>query len=89
MAAYVGRYAQAFLDVVTSAKLDTAAVDRQLGDFVGTWEGSAELQAFLTNPAVAAQQKVAILDKLNQRLALQTNYSRSIYPGSLYQGGIG
>ena len=71
MAAYVARYAHAFLDVVTSAKLDMAAVERQLGDFVATWEGSGELQAFLTNPAVTAPQKVAILDKLNEKLALQ------------------
>ncbi len=71
MAAYVARYAQAFLDVVTSAKLDPAAVNRQLGDFAATWDGSAELQTFLTNPAVAAQQKIAVLDKLNEKLGLQ------------------
>ncbi len=31
MAAFVSRYARAFLDVVTSAQLDTAAIDQQLG----------------------------------------------------------
>ena len=71
MAAYVVRYAQAFLDVVTAAKLDPPAVDRQLSDFVATWDGSPELQAFLTNPAVPALQKVALLDKMNEKLALQ------------------
>ncbi len=71
MAAFVSRYAHAFLDVVTSAKLDTAAIDRQFGDFLGTWDGSPELQAFFTNPAVAALQKVAILDRLNGALGLQ------------------
>lgn len=71
MAAYVARYAQAFLDVVSSAKLDPAAVNRQLQDFAATWDGSAELQTFLTNPAVAAQQKITILDKLNEKLGLQ------------------
>lgn len=71
MAAFVSRYAQAFLDVVTAAGLDTAAIDRQLNDFLGTWDGSAELRDLFANPAVAASQKVAILDKLNTKLQLQ------------------
>ena len=40
MAAFVGRYACAFADVVASVKLDTAALDEQLNDFLGTWNGS-------------------------------------------------
>jgi F-type H+-transporting ATPase subunit delta len=71
MAAFVSHYARAFADVVTSAKLDTAAIDRQLGDFLGTWDGSAELRELFENPAVAALQKVAILDKLNTKMGLQ------------------
>lgn len=71
MSAFASRYASAFLDVVTSAHLDTAAIDRQLGDFLATWDGSAELRTFFANPAVAAQQKVAILDKLNVQMGLQ------------------
>jgi F-type H+-transporting ATPase subunit delta len=71
MAAFVSRYARAFLDVVTSAKLDTAALDKQLADFEATWDGSPELQTFFQNPAVAATQKVGILDKLNAKLGLQ------------------
>jgi F-type H+-transporting ATPase subunit delta len=71
MAAFVSRYARAFLDVVTSARLDTAAIDKQLADFEATWDGSPELQTFFQNPAVAAVQKVAILDKLNAKLGLQ------------------
>jgi F-type H+-transporting ATPase subunit delta len=71
MAAFVSRYARAFLDVVTSAHLDTAALDRQIADFEATWGASHELQAFFENPAVPAAQKVAILDKLNAKLGLQ------------------
>ena len=71
MAAFISRYACAFADVVTSAKLDTAAIDSQLGDFLGTWDGSLELRELFANPAVAATQKVAILDKLNAKLGLQ------------------
>ena len=62
---------QAFADVVTDAKLDTAALDAQFSDFLATWEGSAELRDFFENPAVPAHEKVAILDKLNAKLKLQ------------------
>jgi F-type H+-transporting ATPase subunit delta len=71
MAAFVSRYARAFADVVTSAKLDTAALDKQLNDFLATWDGSAELRDLFANPAVAAPQKVALLDKMNATLGLQ------------------
>lgn len=71
MAAFVTRYAYAFLDVVTAAKLDTAVLDRQLNDFLATWDGSAELRTLFSNPAVPAAQKVAFLDTLNAKLGLQ------------------
>lgn len=70
MAAFVARYAQAFLDVTTTAKLDTAAIDRQLTDFLATWNGSRELREFFVNPAVPAVQKVGFLDTLNTKLGL-------------------
>jgi F-type H+-transporting ATPase subunit delta len=71
MAAFVARYASAFLDVVTAAKLDTAAIDQQLTDFLATWDGSVELREFFVNPAIPALQKVGILDKLNAKLGLR------------------
>ncbi len=71
MAAFVHRYAQAFLDVVTSRKLDTAALERQWNDFLGTWDGSAELREFFINPAVASEQKIAFLDRMNVELGMQ------------------
>src|ERR1035441_6512005 len=71
MAAFVSHYARAFADVVTSAHLDTAAIDGQLNDFVGTWQRSPELREVFENPAIPALQKVAILDKLNAKLGLQ------------------
>jgi F-type H+-transporting ATPase subunit delta len=70
MAAFASRYASAFADVVAAARLDTAAIDRQLTDFLSTWEGSAELREFFVNPAIATAQKVAVLDRLNSRLGL-------------------
>lgn len=71
MAVFAARYAKAFLDVMTAAGLDAGAIDRQIVDFLATWDGSAELRAFFVNPAIPARQKVAILDKLNARLGLQ------------------
>ncbi|HVN93751.1 MAG TPA: ATP synthase F1 subunit delta [Terracidiphilus sp.] len=71
MPAFVARYAEAFADVVTDARLDTAAVDRQFSDFLATWEGSSELRTFFVNPAIPAPQKIAILDKLNAKLGMQ------------------
>jgi F-type H+-transporting ATPase subunit delta len=70
MAAFVSRYANAFLDVVMSAKLDTVAIDNQIADFLGTWDGSPELREFFVNPSIPAIQKVGVLDKLNAKLGL-------------------
>jgi F-type H+-transporting ATPase subunit delta len=71
MPAFVARYASAFADVVTDARLDSAAIDRQFSDFLATWEGSAELRTLFVNPAIPATQKIEILDKLNAKLGLQ------------------
>jgi len=71
MPAFVSRYASAFADVVTAAKLPSDEIDRQFADFLATWEGSAELRTFFVNPAIPAAQKIAILDKLNARLGMQ------------------
>src|ERR1700677_4366020 len=71
MAAFVARYAQAFLEVVTAAKLDTAAIDAQLKDFLATWNGSRELREFFINPAVPVAQKVEFVDTLNKKLGMR------------------
>jgi F-type H+-transporting ATPase subunit delta len=70
-AAFAARYARAFADVVATAKLDATALDRQLNDFLGTWDGSKELRELFMNPAVPATKKVGILDKLNAKMGLQ------------------
>jgi F-type H+-transporting ATPase subunit delta len=71
MAAFVSRYASAFADVVATAKLDATAIDQKLTDFLATWQGSPELREFFENPAIAVNEKVAILDKLNAKLGMQ------------------
>lgn len=71
MPAFVSRYAQAFADVVTDAKLDSAALDRQFSDFLATWQGSTELRIFFENPAIPAAQKIGFLDKMNEEMGMQ------------------
>lgn len=71
MAAFATRYATAFLDVVMDAGFDTGVIDRQLNDFLATWDGSAELRAFFVNPATPIRQKVGFLDNLNARLGMR------------------
>jgi F-type H+-transporting ATPase subunit delta len=71
MAAFASRYARAFADVVASARLEPAAIDRQLGDFLATWDGSRELREVFEDPSIPAPQKVAILDKMNAKLGMQ------------------
>jgi F-type H+-transporting ATPase subunit delta len=70
MSVFASRYARAFADVVFSFQLDTAAVDQQLKDFSATWHGSAELRMVMENPSIQADQKIAILDKLSERMGL-------------------
>jgi F-type H+-transporting ATPase subunit delta len=71
MSLFASRYARAFADVVTSLHLDTKAIDQQLSDFLGTWDGSEELRSTFENPSIAATLKISILDKLNVKLGLQ------------------
>jgi F-type H+-transporting ATPase subunit delta len=71
MPAFVARYAEAFAEVVTSLKLDSQAIDRQLTDVLATWDHSRELREFFVNPAFAEAQKLAVLDKLKDRMGLQ------------------
>jgi F-type H+-transporting ATPase subunit delta len=88
MAAFVSRYASAFADVVTAAKLDTTAIDAQLSDFLATWNGSTELREFFENPAIPAVDKVAILDKLNVQLKLMKEL-RNLIAVLISNGRIG
>lgn len=70
MSVFASRYARAFADVVISVRLDTAAVDQQLKDFVATWQGSTELREVLENPAIPTDRKIAVLDVLSKRMGL-------------------
>jgi len=70
MAAFVARYARAFADVVAEFHLDAASVDKQLKDFLATWDGSAELREVFQDPSVPSSQKIAVLDQMKAKLHL-------------------
>jgi F-type H+-transporting ATPase subunit delta len=70
MAAFAARYARALAEVVVREHLDPAAVESQLADFSAVWHESSDLREVFLDPTIASEQKVAILDKLNGRMAL-------------------
>jgi F-type H+-transporting ATPase subunit delta len=70
MAAFAVRYARALVEVVAEAHLNAAEIESQLGDFGAAWHESAELREVFLDPTFPAEQKVAILDKLNGRLKM-------------------
>jgi F-type H+-transporting ATPase subunit delta len=70
MSLFAARYARAFSESVAAAKLDPAAVNSQLDDFSAAWNESLELRQFFESPVFPPAQKVALLDKLNEKLGL-------------------
>jgi len=70
MSLFAARYARAFAESVAASKLDPAAVNSQLNDFVSAWKESPELRQFFESPAFPPAQKVAFLDKLNEKMGM-------------------
>jgi len=70
MSIYASRYARAFAEAVEAAKLDPAEISRQLDDFAFAWNESPELRQLLESPVFPAEQKVSVLDSLNQKIGL-------------------
>ncbi len=70
MSLFAARYARAFAESVEASKIDPAAVSSQLDDFSSAWKESSELRQFFESPAFPPAQKVAFLDKLNEKLGL-------------------
>jgi F-type H+-transporting ATPase subunit delta len=70
MSLFAARYARAFAGAVQDSKLDPDEVDRQLNDFTSAWSESGELRQFFESPVFPPAQKVALLDKLNEKVGL-------------------
>jgi F-type H+-transporting ATPase subunit delta len=64
MAAIDLRYARALAAVVSDQKLNVAATQGELNDFVETLEASAELREVLENPSIPEPQKLKVLDAI-------------------------
>ena len=70
MASFVSRYARAFVDVIFEAKLDAKSAQRQLADFAAAWHESHDLREFFLDPSFPVDEKVGLLDKLNEKLKM-------------------
>jgi F-type H+-transporting ATPase subunit delta len=70
MALFASRYARAFADVVAEFHLGAPEVEKQLNDFLLSWDGSPELREVFEDPSVPAVQKIAVLDKMKGQLKL-------------------
>ncbi len=70
MAAFAARYARAFADVVQEAHLPLEQVQQQLADFMATWHGAADLREVFLDPSFPSEDKIAILDRMNEKMGL-------------------
>ena len=70
MSLVASRYAVALAEAADRARMDPADVTRQLDDFAFAWNESHDLRVAFTDPVIPANQKVAVLDALNQRIGL-------------------
>ena len=74
MAAVDRRYARALAAVVADQKLDIAATQGQLHDFVNTLTASADLREVLGDPSIPEPQKLKVLDEI----AAKSGMSRAV-----------
>ncbi|MGA8531162.1 MAG: ATP synthase F1 subunit delta [Acidobacteriaceae bacterium] len=70
MASFVSRYARAFTDVLFEQHINAKDAQRQLADFAAAWHESRPLREFFLDPSFPVEQKVALLDKLNEKLQM-------------------
>jgi F-type H+-transporting ATPase subunit delta len=70
MAIFAARYASAFADVVAEFHIGAPEVEKQLNDFLATWDSSAEMREIFGDPSVPAVQKIAVLDAMKGKLKL-------------------
>lgn len=67
MAEVNSRYARALVDVVSSGKLDAAAIVQQLRSIVDLVKGSPDLRIVWENPSIPPDQKRRLLDAIVAR----------------------
>ncbi len=72
MALVTSRYARAFADVVVDLKLDVTRVRDEMRSLVQTVHSSEDLRRVWESPAVAHDQKLAVLDAIASKMGLVT-----------------
>lgn len=70
MSVFALQYARALADVVVADKLDVEQIDRQLADFVSTFEESKELREVFENPSIKLEAKLKVLDAIAPRIGM-------------------
>lgn len=70
MAAFALRYARAFADVIAEAHLSYEDVKLQFSDFTTAWHSAADLREVFLDPSFPLPDKIAILDRLNEKMQL-------------------
>src|SRR5215470_9970257 len=68
MAAVLGRYARAFAEVAVDHKLDADKTVAELSEVAALIEGNRQLRNVLENPAVAREQKLALLNAVRHQM---------------------
>jgi F-type H+-transporting ATPase subunit delta len=74
--AAAGRYARALFDVARTERLDLERVDRELADVSAFLAGQETLGRVLSNPAIPASRKRAVMESLLERESLTPVVSR-------------
>ena len=67
---FAPKYAHAFANAAAAAGLDVNTAQQQMRDFAETLNGSAELREVLMDPSIPADQKLAVVDALAERLGM-------------------
>lgn len=70
MSVFFLQYARALADVAMADKLDAKEIDRQLAEFLSTYEGSKELREVLANPSIPLDAKLKVLDAIAPRIGM-------------------
>jgi F-type H+-transporting ATPase subunit delta len=78
MSVVTSRYANAFADVVTSAKLDAASALGQLQYFSEALHESRELREVLENPSIAIDEKLRVLDAIAGKIGGSDGMPRQV-----------
>ena len=67
---FAPKYAHAFASVAAAAHLDVVAAQQQMQDFSASLDGSKELREVMSDPSIPAEQKLAVLDAMAERIGM-------------------